>query len=141
MVGHEYWQSGGDFLGYHGFREDGTGFFGRIKFDNTSEEEVEFTFRNWHSHSDGFSQVVVDGRSPLTVMVYWRRAGTGQFPISPRILCEHRGSFHVQKVHAHPRFSPNGRQLLYTSDRNGYGNVYLADIPEDIEELPEYPRS
>ncbi|MCY9668097.1 oligogalacturonate lyase family protein [Paenibacillus alginolyticus] len=135
-VGHEYWLADGENLGYHGFREDGTGFWGRIKHDNTEMEEVEFSFRNWHAHSDDFSQVIVDGRSPLTLMIYWKRVN-GVLS-APKVLCEHRCSFHSQKVHAHPRFSPDGRRLLFTSDMNGYGNLYLVDIPVDVDQLPNY---
>ncbi|WP_246079667.1 oligogalacturonate lyase family protein [Paenibacillus piri] len=138
MVGHEYWMQDGESIGYHGFRADGTGFIGRIKPDNTGLEEVEFAFRNWHAHSNDFSRVVADGRSPLTVMVYWKKERDGGFT-RPKILCEHRCSFHVQNVHAHPRFSPDGSRLLFTTDKNGYGNLYMLDIPEQAGALPELP--
>lgn len=47
-----------------------------------------------------------------------------------------RCSFHSQKVHAYPRFDERGKRLLFTSDKNGYANLYLIDIPERFEELP-----
>ena len=53
----------------------------------------------------------------------------------PRILAYHRGSFHVQIVHVHPPFSSDGRQVLYTRDPDGYGQVHLLDVP-DFESLP-----
>ena len=56
----------------------------------------------------------------------------------PKILCEHRCSFHSQKVHAHPRFTPDGKHVLFTSDKNGYGNLYLVQIPNDLSELPDF---
>ncbi|MBM4047283.1 MAG: oligogalacturonide lyase, partial [Planctomycetes bacterium] len=52
------------------------------------------------------------------------------------LLCEHRSSCHVQQVHVHPRFTPDGKQVLFTSNVSGYGNVYLADVPV-FESLPE----
>jgi oligogalacturonide lyase len=52
------------------------------------------------------------------------------------MLCELRCSFHSQKVHAHPRFDAAGKRLLFTSDKNGYGNLYLVDLPEDFASLP-----
>ncbi|WP_248930016.1 oligogalacturonate lyase family protein [Paenibacillus hamazuiensis] len=136
MVGHEFWHADGKRIGYHGFRTDGTGFFGSIGLDNTGEEEVEFAFRNWHAYAEGISQVVVDGKAPLNELIYWRRIGDTYS--GPKRLAEHRCSFHVQKVHVHPRFSPDGKQLLYTSDRNGYANLYLLDIPEEANGLPDY---
>ncbi|MCD6289530.1 MAG: PD40 domain-containing protein, partial [Anaerolineae bacterium] len=47
----------------------------------------------------------------------------------------HRGSFHIQEVHVHPRFSPDDRYVLFTSDATGYGNPYLVEVPE-FESLP-----
>ncbi|SFK99348.1 oligogalacturonide lyase [Paenibacillus sp. 1_12] len=135
-VGHEYWMEDGLTIGFHGFRADGTGFIGKINSDNTGLEEVEFNFRNWHAHSNDFSQVVVDGRAPLTLMIYWKKEENGFS--QPKILCEHRCSFHSQDVHAHPRFSPDGSKLLFTSDKNGYGNLYVLDIPEDARVLPNF---
>ncbi|TBL70776.1 oligogalacturonate lyase family protein [Paenibacillus thalictri] len=140
MVGHEYWlesdeQSGGR-IGYHGFRANGTGFFGSISLDNTDMEETEFAFVNWHAHGDGDRQVIVDGRAPVQDLIYWRRGVDGF--AQAKLLAEHRCSFHVQKVHAHPRFSPDGSKLLFTSDRSGYANLYLLDIPEDLDRLPDY---
>lgn len=135
-VGHEYWLPDGIHIGYHGFHENGIAFFGFIRQDNEDLEEVDFTFRNWHSHSDGIDQVVVDGRTPSDSMVYWKREN-GTF-VGPKLLCEHRCSFHSQKVHAHPRFSPDGTKLLFTSDKNGYGNLYLVDLPENAHSLPDY---
>jgi len=38
-------------------------------------------------------------------------------------------------VHVHPRFSPDGASVLYTSDHSGYGNLYLADLPA-FDDLP-----
>lgn len=135
-VGHEYWHPDGMHIGYHGFRQNGTAFFGKIRYDNEAEQEVEFAFRNWHAHSYGFEKVVVDGRGSLDKMIIWEQGNNGFS--NPKVLCEHRCSFHVQKVHAHPRFSPDGSELLFTSDKNGYGNLYLVDIPENLAALPDF---
>ena len=48
----------------------------------------------------------------------------------------HRGSFHAQILHVHPRFSPDGDQVLFASDAGGYGNLHLVDTP-DFDSLPE----
>jgi len=77
----------------------------------------------------------------LTVMSYgggvirlWRRRGVELE--GSHILCEHRSSLHIQQVRPHPRFSPDGNQILYTSDVSGYGNLYLVKIPR-FESLPK----
>ncbi len=51
------------------------------------------------------------------------------------MLCVHRGSRHIQHLHIHPRFTPDGRQVLFTADPRGYGQLFLAEIPR-FEDLP-----
>jgi oligogalacturonide lyase len=45
------------------------------------------------------------------------------------------GSRHIQHLHIHPRFTPDGRQVLFTADPRGYGQLFLAEVPP-FEELP-----
>ncbi|WP_251037829.1 hypothetical protein [Paenibacillus albidus] len=65
----------------------------------------------------------------------WRRTAAGHFDVA-RVLCELRCSFHSQKVYAHPRFTGQGERIVFTSDRTGYANVYLIDLPQDTSTLP-----
>jgi oligogalacturonide lyase len=135
-VGHEFFYPDGETIGYHGFRENGTNFFGKIRYDNTEMEETEFTFDTWHSHADGYGHVVVDGKGPIRTISIWKKQGDGTGYDGPRTLCELRCSFHSQKVHAHPRFDEKGERLLFTSDKNGYANLYLVNLPQDLSRLP-----
>ncbi|MCR2807702.1 oligogalacturonate lyase family protein [Paenibacillus soyae] len=135
-VGHEFFYPDGVTIGYHGFRADGTNFFGSIRYDNTGMEETEFGFDTWHGYADGLGQAVVDGKGAVKSLSVWRKRD-GKYE-GPRTLCELRCSFHSQKVHAHPRFDATGKRLLFTSDKNGYANLYLIDIPERFEELPPF---
>lgn len=147
-AGHEYWHADGLHIGYHGFtetlaREDGK-FLGYTRYDNTGTEEFHFPYQNMHIHSNDAALIVGDGQQASAYhgetykdcVFLWKKVdGAMQ---GPRILCRHRGSFHSQKVHVHPRFSPDGTEVLFTSDRNGYGDVYLVTLPP-FEELPEVP--
>lgn len=148
FVGHEYWHADGIHIGYHGYTEslenkDGK-FIGSIKFDNTSREEYAFPFQNMHIHSNDDQYIVGDGQQSSAYhgpqfqdsICLWKK--TDQGLEGPRMLCRHRCSFHVQKVHVHPRFSPDGSKVLFTSDMSGYGNLYMADVPE-FESLPKLP--
>ncbi|MBN1674772.1 MAG: PD40 domain-containing protein [Kiritimatiellae bacterium] len=130
--GHEYWLADGVRLGYHGRREDGKYFFGTIRPDNTDRLEFLSDTATGHMHSNDFSLIVGDHGQQVRL---WKQEH-GELS-GPRELCMHRSSQHVQQVHVHPRFSPDGRQVLFTSDMSGYGNVYLADVPDRFEALPE----
>lgn len=133
-VGHEFWLADGIHLGYHGSWPDREAYFGRIKYDDTERIEARVTHETGHIHSHDFSLVAGDGGYNGQVVRLWKWDGK-EFE-GPRMQAEHRSSFHIQKVHVHPRFSPDGSAVLYTSDCSGYGNVYLARVP-DFESLPE----
>jgi oligogalacturonide lyase len=125
-VGHEYWMSDGEHIGYHGVTSQGP-VFGSIRYDNRDQFEAPFDFNSWHFHGYGIDQVVGDGDAQNPYLLLWRLKG-GQFE-GPKALVWHRGSFHTQRAHVHPCFSADGRQIVYTADPHGYGQVSLVDIP------------
>lgn len=129
-VGHEYWLSDGVHIGYHGSLPDGNKIIGMIRYDNKNKLEFKTLHETGHTHSNDFSLIAGDGGRFIRL---WK--WDGSLFEGPRVLCEHRSSFHIQHVHPHPRFSPDGRQVLYTSDAKGYGNIYLASLPK-FEDLP-----
>ncbi|NOU92748.1 oligogalacturonide lyase [Paenibacillus sp. LMG 31456] len=147
-VGHEYWMADGIHIGYHGFTNslsDHTGkIIGAVRYDDSYLEEYSFPFQNMHVHSNDLKLVVGDGQQSgayhgqqlQDTLQLWRNDGTG-FQ-GPRVLCKHRGSFHTQTLHVHPRLSPDRKHVLFTSDMSGYGNLYMVDVPE-FESLPEIP--
>ena len=137
IIGHEYWHADGIHIGYHGIHKDGSKLFGKIRYDNTEKLEVNFPHDTGHIHSNDFSLIVGDGYRDGRLIRLWKWNGIG-FD-GPRILCEHRSSFNLQKLHAHPRFAPDGKKVLFTSDIAGYGNLYLAEVP-DFYSLPELDR-
>jgi oligogalacturonide lyase len=130
-VGHEFWFHDGNHIGYHGTDKQRGSFFGKIRYDNTEQTEVPFQGNVCHLHSLDFSYVVGDSTKHIYL---WRWNGKG-FD-GPRILCEHRCSMHIQKLHVHPRFNPTGDAILFTSDMKGYGNLYEVRIP-DFDALPK----
>ena len=133
-VGHEYWMTDGETIGYHG-KHDDEAFYGFIRYDNTNRIELPFPHDSNHFHSNTPELIVADGpQHGLTPYVLLCRFDGTKFD-GPRVLCVHRGSRHIQHLHIHPRFTPNGRQVLFTADPRGYGQLFLAEVPP-FEELP-----
>lgn len=145
-VGHEHWYADGIHIGYHGRRPSGDQFFGRVRYDDSDRLEIDTphvtrrlhpddhdhlaTSHIAHYHANDLDLIVGDAG---TTVHLWRWNGEG-FD-SPRVLCDHFSSMHIQQLHVHPRISPDDQYVLFTSDRSGYGNLYLATIP-DFETLP-----
>ena len=147
-IGHEYWFEDGERIGYHGFPRDertssGEHVFGYLKWDNTEHTEVTFPFRSTHFQSSDEKLIVGDG-SPAAVFSHQGVARpfiqlfkwNGEAYEGPRILAYHRSTFNNQHAHPHPRFTPDGKYVLYSSDLTDYSNMYLVEVG-DFEDLPE----
>lgn len=132
QAGHEYWLADGEHIGYHGRYSDGESFYGSIRYDNTEQTESAFPGESMHFHSNDLNFIVGDGGRDNPYLLLWRFRD-GQFD-GPRRILTHRGTFQVQQLHVHPRFSPDGKHILFTSDMSGYGQLYLAETP-DFEAL------
>ncbi len=132
-IGHEYWMPDGEHIGYHGRTPAGP-VYGSIRYDNTDQVEAPFPYGSMHFHSVGLDLIVGDGGKDNPYLLLWRYVD-GQFE-GPKALAWHRGSFHTQRVHVHPCFSADGTQIAYTADPQGYGQVFLVDVPE-FDSLPD----
>ncbi len=125
-VGHEYWLRDGDHVAFHNWHEKKGHLMGWIKYDNTGLVELPFAAGSGHfqSNSDNSLQVG-DGSRDEPYILLWRIAGeVGE----ARKLVRHQSSFHIQRAHPHPIFSPDDDWVAYTSDATGYCNVYLARV-------------
>jgi oligogalacturonide lyase len=135
MAGHEYWLADGLRVGYHGGDKKGP-FFGFAKWDNSQVKEYQVSNKpeSWHFSSLDDHLVVSDGNERAPFILLWKREGERIF--GPRKLCRHDSSLHSQGVHPHPAISPDRKSVLYTADKYGYGDVFLAELT-DFEGLPE----
>lgn len=140
-ITHETWIPGTRELAFvdwpHGIRA--------IQVDTGAERRVT-SFNAWHPvcNGDG-TRMVADTNFPdIGLQLFDPRDGVGQ----PQTLCypaasslgEHwKGSFPYehgpikvyapQHTHPHPSFSPDGKYVVYTSDRTGHPQVYEATLP------------
>jgi len=92
-------------------------------------ERFQFHFIGEGSCVDSLGQCYNTGKPSLAIPCYGERI-IGQ--VADDEIAIARG---LQQVHVHPRFTPDGRGVLFTSDRSGYGNVYLVEVPE-FDRLP-----
>lgn len=141
-IGHEYWFADGKRVGFHGWTE-GAHRFGWIRWDESKLQEWDFPYGSTHFHSIDETLIVGDGTRYIphgpdkAYLLLWRLR-EDEYD-GPRRLGGHRGSFHIQRLHVHPRmFRDCDGQLrvVYTADPQGYGNVYIVEVP-DFESLPE----
>jgi oligogalacturonide lyase len=133
MVGHEYWMADGEHIGYHGRTANGP-VYGAVRWDNTDPVEATFTYNSVHFSSLSLDTIVGDGAAKDPYVMLWRLRD-GAFD-GPRVLAWHRGSFHVQRLHVHPVFSSDGASVVFTADPQGYGQVFMVELP-DFDMLPK----
>jgi oligogalacturonide lyase len=129
-VGHEYWYSDGERIGYHGHDANGKPMIGRIRFDNEDRHETSLSGRTGHIFSHDERLIVGDGGGVIRL---WRY--DGQEYSQPRVLCHHNSTMRTQQAHPHPRISPDGKYVVFTSDHSGHCNVYKVDVG-DFDRLP-----
>lgn len=129
-VGHEYWYADGVRIGYHGLDASGKPMIGRIRHDNSDRREASFPGQTGHTFSLDEKLIVGDGGGVIRL---WRY--DGEEYSKPRVLCRHDSAMRIQQAHPHPRISPDGRCVIFTSDRPGYCNVYRVNLV-DFDQLP-----
>jgi len=125
VVGHEYWYADGLRIGYHGRKGPDCPLLGHIGYDNGGQCDMVFTTGGNTDHIFSLDEnlIVGDGDG---VIKCWRKEGMEYS--QPRVLCTHDSGMRIQKTHPHPRISPDGSYIIFTSDRGGYGNLYLVPL-------------
>ncbi|MCX6358252.1 MAG: hypothetical protein NT029_00445 [Armatimonadetes bacterium] len=86
----------------------------------------------WHSAASLDSDWIVTDTNWPDEGLQLIHVPTGHF----RALCLPRSSQgHAQMTHPHPQFSPDGRMVIFNSDRTGVPQAYLAHVSDEMREL------
>jgi len=129
---HEFWSADGQRVCFHGgsLHDHTLGFCGWCSADGTSYTKAYHStsgraYAHYNLHPDG-QTMVTDGESqPGCISKVHLVNGKQVF----EMLCRH-DSYAVgdeQRCHPHPSFTPDGRQVIFTSNRTGSSNIYLTD--------------
>ena len=136
---HEFWSGDGQRVCFHGGSagDNTQGFCGWCSSDGTNYTKAYHStsgraYAHYNLHPDPYGQTMVtDGEArPGCISKVHLREGRQVF----EVLCRHDSYTFGddQRCHPHPSFTPDGRQVIFTSNRTGSSNVYLTDWDEKL---------
>ena len=129
---HEFWSADGERICFHGGlnRDNTTGFCGWCSSDGTRYVKAYHTtsgraYAHYNLHPDGQTMVTDGEARPGCISKVNLIDGCQTF----EVLCRHDSYTFGddQRCHPHPSFTPDGRQVIFTSNRTGSSNIYLTD--------------
>ncbi|HXQ37092.1 MAG TPA: oligogalacturonate lyase family protein [Anaerolineales bacterium] len=129
---HEFWSHDGKRICFHGglSRDNTQGFCGWCAPDGTNYHKAFHStsgraYAHYNLHMDGQTMVTDGEARPGCISKVRLRDECQEF----EILCRHDSYTFGddQRCHPHPSFTPNGQQVIFTSNRTGTSNVYLTD--------------
>lgn len=129
---HEFWSRDCERVYFHGgIKGDNTqGFCGWCSPDGATYTKAYHTtsgraYAHYNLHPDGQTMVTDGEARPGCISKVQLRDGKQEF----KVLCRHDSYTFGddQRCHPHPSFTPDGRQVIFTSNRTGSSNVYLTD--------------
>ena len=129
---HEFWNRAGTRVCFHGglLRDNTRGFCGWCSPDGTGYYKAYHTtsgraYAHYNLHPDEQTMITDGEARPGCISKVNLRDGCQEF----EILCRHDSYTFGddQRCHPHPSFTPDGRQVIFTSNRTGSSNVYLTD--------------
>lgn len=127
-IGHEYFFPDGVHVGYHGnyAPPDKRPFIGVADIRDGSFREYVTPRGNGHTHANADGTLLVgDGSEKEPYLsLYTLRDGK----LEGGQIFRHGSSFTRQEWHPHPRFLPDGHRIVFTSSREGNGDVYLLRL-------------
>ena len=129
---HEFWSGDGQQVCFHGgLSGDNTqGFCGWCSPDGAGYTKAYHStsgraYAHYNLHPDGQTMVTDGEARPGCISKVHLRYGIQVF----EVLCRHDSYTFGddQRCHPHPSFTPDGQQVIFTSNRTGTSNIYLTD--------------
>lgn len=129
---HEFWSADGKRVCFHGgiTGDNLLGFCGWCSADGTNCTKAYHNtsgraYAHYNLHPDGETMVTDGEARPGCISKVHLRDGCQEF----ETLCRHDSYTFGddQRCHPHPSFTPDGKQVIFTSNRTGSSNVYLTD--------------
>lgn len=129
---HEFWSADGERVCFHGGsqRDNTEGFCGWCSPDGSGYTKAyHFTsgraYGHYNLHPDGRTMVTDGEARPGCISKVYLSDGKQVF----EPVCRHDSYTFGddQRCHPHPSFTPDGRKVVFTSNRTGSSNVYLVD--------------
>lgn len=125
---HENWAADGKSIVYHGKRR-GRAFVAARTWEGTLLHEIPLDGVECH-HATGLP----DGRGMavdrVDGMIALLDPGTAKTEMRQEDLCRHDTDYADQDAHGHPLAAPDGRSVVFTSNRSGHCQVYEVAVPE-----------
>ncbi len=129
---HEFWSTDGERVCFHGglLGDSTQGFCGWCSPDGSHYTKAYHAtsgraYAHYNLHPDGETMVTDGEARPGCISRVQLREGQQIF----EILCRHDSYTFGddQRCHPHPSFTPDGMQVIFTSNRTGTSNIYLID--------------
>ncbi len=129
---HEFWSWDGQRICFHGglLNDKTRGFCGWCSPTGNNYTKAYHTtsgraYAHYNLHPDGHTMVTDGEARPGCISKVSLRAGRQEF----EVLCRHDSYTFGddQRCHPHPSFTPDGGQVIFTSNRTGSSNIYLTD--------------
>ena len=125
-IGHEYWMMDGLHVGYQVQVPGGPKSLGIADVRDGSFHEYATPYRDGHTQASHAGSLFVGDGSEKEPFISLYELKDGQ--LTGRHLFRHGSSFSQQYWHPHPSFAPDDSTILFTSNRNGNGDVYLIKL-------------
>lgn len=138
---HESWTPDGKFVTYSGdFRfgpEKGREILGIQSIDGTTD--IMYAASVWHAHQNMFRDNVhwtadLYNHDERYLMLFERDE---KEIVNTTKLFKHQSSWSGRSSHPHARFSPDGKYILFTTDKSGSPQVYTVRINLDINQIKD----